>query len=84
MSQVIHKGLSEKGIEQIRGVYKNLKRNPLMRMAMKGKISLSWEDNSLVFSSNNPIDKSQVGLITQQYSNAGLVYGEDYEVVTND
>lgn len=81
MNQVIHQGLSKKGIEQIRGVYKNLKRNLLMRLAMKGKIKLSWENNGMVFSSNEPIDKSQIGLLTQQYSNAGLVYGEDYEVV---
>ena len=82
MNQVIHKGLSDKGIETIKGVYKNLKHNPLMRLAMKGKLKLSWENNGMVFSSDNPVDKSQIGMITQQYANTGLVYGEDYEVIT--
>ena len=80
MNTVIHQGLSDKGINTIRGVYNGLKRNPLMRMAMKGKLKLSWENNGMIFSSENSVDKSQIGLITQQYTNAGLVYGEDYEV----
>ncbi|MCP4648882.1 MAG: hypothetical protein GY853_02205 [PVC group bacterium] len=82
MNKVIHQGISNKGIETIKDVYKNLKRNPLMRLAMKGKIKLSFENNGMIFSSDNPIDKSQIGMITQQYTNTGLVYGEDYEVVT--
>lgn len=80
MNTVIHQGISEQGKKVIKGVYKNLKSNPLMRMAMKGKLKLSWENDGMVFSSNNPIDKTKIGLITQQYTNAGLIYEEDYEV----